>query len=417
MSKFRVRGIGLDTSTIDFDPGASLAEDGYTYVYTSIPAGNDYLIKTAIQSIPPSQPLITYTDHFGCIEDLLGNHLETLGRNQADLLLIDGSSPGWTDGTAEEVLHPLRDRDRLVKHFGIQSPLSVDQLKDLIETRGLNIEYVAMPVCPLEFNWDIVQWVQEKGLYLVGLNPMGGYLSGPRNIQAFTVPYLLSFSATYCDIVILSGRSLAKSWEGKLYLESLIGQDIPDDKFVLKRNISQPVKPLKKAVHTSIEFPEFGATVPYEDPTLTLTGDSIKLGMGLAKAKVPGPSPILPSDKLGGEFVEEVKHLLSVSTYPTDGGQPGVFVVAKNKLLHQLELTYPGEKGWSISSIARIGDTALIVTVTQADYQKGFFIWQRTIEGDEHTYLLCVPSGNPKEIIFTEVNEENSDEESANPNT
>lgn len=416
MSKFKVQGVGLDTSTIDFDPGTSLAEDGYAYIYTSIPANNDYLIGNAVKSIKDSPPLIVYSNHFDGLGSLLSEHLETVGRTMADLLLIDGSAPGWENGSAEELLHGWRDRDRLVKNFGIQSPLSVEQLEILTGEKGLDLKYIALPVSPLEFNYDIIQWAYSKGIYVIGLNPMGGYLSGPRNIQAFSVPYLLGFCATYSDIVIVSGRSLTKSWEARVYLDGLIGEEA-DSKYNLKKSISQVVKPLKKAIHTSVELKDLQATLPYDDPSLLLDKGWTTLSLGSAKSKIP-PMAVLPKSEEGESVEEEIRHYLSIAYYPKDGDQGTIFSVAKYKVLKYLGLHYQGSQGWAISQIGRIGNSVLLVTVTQSDSLKGFFIWQTVVPGDEHTYLLVVPGEDPADIRFSEIqNEENSDEGEANPNS
>ena len=423
MSKFKIQGVGLDTSTLDYDPGISLSDEGYEYIYTSIPANNDYLLGTGIRSVKAETPLIVYTNHLDGVKSLLEEHLEVIGRNEADLLLIDGSCKSL-DSFSEDL---FKGKVIPAKHCGIQSPVSVEQLADLVD-KGFKIEYIALTINPFDFNYEILQWAEQRKVYVIGLNPMGGYLSAPRNINAFSAPYLLSFCATYSDIVLVSGRNLVKAWEDKVYLEGLIGEE-SDAKYTLKKTIIKPVKDIKQAIFTSVNLQDLDAIIPYYDPSLLLDKGWTEMALGTAHTKMPisgmtegsGPEtvdPIETKDEEDKDRAEnDVRHYLDLAYYPKDGDQETTFTVARYKTLEYLQSHYKASDGWSISSLGKIGNSVLMITVTQEDELKGWFIWQKVVQGGEHTFVLIVPEANPKKIIFREIlNQENSVEEEAIPN-
>ena len=67
-NNFKIQGVGLDTSTIDYNPGSY--SGSYDYYYTSISANNDYLLKDMIDE---DTPVIVGVDFLESLENVLEN--------------------------------------------------------------------------------------------------------------------------------------------------------------------------------------------------------------------------------------------------------------------------------------------------------------------------------------------------------
>lgn len=390
MTKFKIQGVGLDTTNLSITiPG----DETFNYIYTSIPANNDEIVGEYISTIKTTPALIVYTDFLSCLDTALEGHLEILRRTKAQLLLVDAAA----DMSRLENLRTLP-----VENLGIQCPESVEKLKDLEEKfkdQELKINYVAMPISPLEFNLELLDYCKEKGYVVIGLNPLGGYLSAPRNIQAFSVPYLLGFAATYSDIVLTSSRDLALATMDAGYLESLIGKESTAG-YVLKKSAYKPVKEIKKAVYTSFNMAD-KEIVPYTDPTFLPNCEDFAFKIGADVEKITKKETV--GDDKPISFEDEVTRFLRVLAYPEDGGHRAKFAIARYKLLEYLKATYPERAGWSVETI-RVGESLLMVTVTKQPEYKGHFIWQTVVMTEPEQFYMIMPKENPVEnVIFVEV--------------
>jgi hypothetical protein len=400
MSKFKLQGVGIDTTTMRTDPGVSRTDDAYTYIMTSLEANNDYLIRSFVENHVGEPAIITATKFLDNIESALKDHKENLGVDKIDLLLV-GPEADW-DNYKTNI--PELIKNHACDNVGLINPTLEDIKKKIADLKELEVDmkYVTIPVSPLEFDLEIINYCAENNIYLIGLNPMGGYLSAPRNIKAFSVPYLLGFSAHYCNIVLLSGRDINTAWEDKWYLQEIIGKE-SSPSYIIKRSTSKPIKEIKKAIYTSIHMDGENLTIPYDDPMMILMGGEdfkFKVGSYLKQLDL---GTYLYSDE---EF--EVANYVKTLEYPKDGEHASKFAFARYAVMKYLKNKY---KDWDIDYI-NLGNSVLVITVSKEPEVKGSFLWARCIPGEEKQfYLAFPPEANRDEIIFKEVKLTPEDEE------
>lgn len=374
--KFRIGEVGIDTTKITYDPSFSTGK--FERIYTSLTANNEGLIKEWIDKMRPTPDLIVYSEFVDSVIPTLKEHLEMLGRTKAQVLLLSaekviGAKKEWLD---ELNLGPFDS-------LGIQCPKDVDELKKASEVLGREIDCVALPVSPLDFQYDVLSYCREEGIQVIGLNPLGGELSAPRNIRSFSIPYLLSFCAFHSDIVVVSGKEIVRAEENYEYLDSLVGMECDKKNFDLKKNISKPVKEIKKAIWTSLDM-EDGDIIPYEDSALLV--DPVKFKFG-------SPEKIIKERETPGEgtFLEKLTHYLEVLHYPEDGGDIGKFTVARHKILESIKEDYPM---WNVDEV-KAGSEVLAITISKEPEIKGFLLWPKMVFTDPISLCLMIIDGKP----------------------
>lgn len=406
MTKFKIEGTCIDTSTMKGYVPAAILGSSFDYILTSIPANNDVLIKDYVGSFKFSETkLIVHASHLDGLCDTVKSHVELVGRDYVDILLVD-SKADWKLAGSEVV--GLGDR---CKAWGIMEPESVEEVKKIVETVGSDsiVKYIALTINPLEFNLDLINYCTDNGILVIGLNPLGGYLSAPRNITAFTVPYLLGFSAFYSDITVISGRNLDTADNDSLYLSGLKGKDAGNN-YVLKKSTNKPVKGVSQAVFTSFKLKD--EIIPYDDPTMCLYADQMVLEVGKPSKKLKKTEPVQrpPKDTddvvLPGEtdssdsskFVEQANHLLNILHLPSDGDESSKFAVAKYKLLDLIKCDFSSAV-WSYD-FSMIGKSVMMVLLTRKPVKKGMLWWKKEIPGDIRTFYLLQKEGK---FVFREI--------------
>ncbi len=171
----------------------------FDYFHTSISANNDFLISEFIKSFPGGN-LITSIDFLDNPERALLGHLLELGRKKVDLLLIDSEVILKNLGTVKETIKQLREY-KIIEEFGVKNPKTAEDLKAMEEAIEEKIKFVSLDLCPLNFNYDIVNYCKENTIDLLGFNPFGGYINSASVISSFTIPYLLGFAGNYCSVI------------------------------------------------------------------------------------------------------------------------------------------------------------------------------------------------------------------------
>ena len=404
--KFRLSGIGLDTSAIDYNPGVLYGDDEYNYVYTSISSSNDYNLPTFLSSFKNSPILIVHSDYLDSLDLSLKGHLKAVGRTNAKLLLISDTA----DWSLLDSLEKIKTQGT-AENFGIQvvsQDFTPEKLGDLIkkfEEKDLGLEFVAMNACPLDFNYEVIKYCRENNITVIGLNQFGGNISAQRNIQAFTVPYLLGFSAANCEIILLSGRDLIRAGENFEYLKQLYRKDLTPE-YILKKSVSRPVKELKKAVYSSVKVDSAGNyVIPYTNSSALIENDfiSLKIGSPIEKysevqdkmASIETIQDIDIEDK--EESVESsVQHLLNILYYPSDACPASKFSVARYKVLEYLGLNFPDHE----INLLGVGSSILWIHVSKEPTTKGHLLWTKVIPGVERQFFLVQTSDG--KVIFRE---------------
>ena len=387
--KFKLKGIGLDTTTIIEKPVSGVFPSP-SYIFTSIDANNDYLLGDYIKSIK-GYSLIVKVNFIDSLEDILERHLKELGVDKINLLVLP-ENIDWSG--AIDIIKELRD-NKIIEKFGIYQPGSLDTVKsisEILDKSGEKLEFVTQNISPLEFNHDIVNYCEESGITVIGFNPVGGYLSAPRNIDAFSLPYLLGFAASNADVVILSGRNLYESWKSSEYLKKLIGKD-SSPKYINRKNVSRGVKSIKRLIGTSIKLGD-NIIIPYKEDNFLMDPGDLEITLGDPIFEYSVLENIDNSDKM----IKEVKEYMKVVHFPDGGTDSDNMAIARYKLTDYLDLEYPKDDGWNYGFL-RLGNTVMAVSVWKDPIPKKWF-WKSSYPGERHSFFLSMPEGT-KNIIFT----------------
>ena len=275
MSIYKIKGIGLDTTTLDY-----VADVGdYDYLHTSISANNGLIIRGILEESIAT--IITSIDFLDQADKAIINHLYELGRDKIDLLLINSTCD------FEKYSEQIKDLldSSLVDQIGLKNPNNPEEIKRIMKIMP-KLKYISLELCPLNFNYDIVKFCKDNDIDILVFNPYGGYISAPVLIDSFTMPYLLNFAAYYGTIVFLSGRELSSNAQ-KRYLEPLIDAEVESESiYQLNKTVKKLVKPLKKMVNTSIVINE-EITLPFQALQSSLfSGDDLILSLDKTYYKV-----------------------------------------------------------------------------------------------------------------------------------
>lgn len=258
--KNKICGVGLDTSPLYYKPSSDYLPETL-YINTSF--NNTFYLPDRFEE---GRNLIVEVGSGEYVKEILRG----TGLKKVDVLIFPAESLKVRENELEDVLDEYG-----VKSVGISRPVSLTQLKDAAEEikKVILPAYLSLPLCPVHFQKEILDWADINQLGIIGLNPFGGYNLGPSVISSFSIPFLLSFSAAYSDVVILSGRDLVNAQYEIQYLEGLIGKDRLKEVEMGNTVIHTP-NSLPKLIHTGLKGgPE------YENPWYLIPQHELTLEM------------------------------------------------------------------------------------------------------------------------------------------
>ena len=183
MSNFKIKGVGIDTTKLDYAPSEEFEFD---YVFTSITANNEVYIK----NLSKYAQIVTYINFLDKSDEAIREHLDLLDKDSIALLLIDANCDFIKYA---DTINSCIDLG-YVEEVGIYGPTSIERVKEIQEVLP-SLRFVGLEFSPLNFNYELISWMVENNLELIGFNPFGGHISAAGMIDAFTVPYLLEFSS------------------------------------------------------------------------------------------------------------------------------------------------------------------------------------------------------------------------------
>lgn len=395
MKKFQIQGVGLDTTNINHPFGDE--EDWFDYIYTSISANNDFILKDSLKNLNPSPPLIVYVEFLENLSDMLNYHLNILGRDQVDLLMF---SAKLKPNDIEKALDGFRSN---VRSFGVKDIKSVKQLETFLNIKTISIRHVGINISPTDFNYEVIDYCRQNRIPLFGFNPIGGYLSSTRNISSFSIPYLLSFAAANCDVVLLSGRDTQKAWEDMKFLRTLRDKVYTDDSlYVLEKKIYKPASSLPVAIKTAIDLGH-GYKLPYEDPQFsTLNGTDIITSFKTVREY---PESYMGVYETQPDYVK-IRDILILLDYPETWPPEIKFAYIRYNIMEYFNKNYPQAE----IEYVLIGKTIFLINFYQPALYKGTFLWRKMIQDEiQGVYILANPEGD--KVIWREADEEDLDEE------
>lgn len=358
MSRFRISGIGLDLTTVNYKITNSI--DRFDYFYTSLQVCNEFYVSNLVRENEEAKliveiPYVTEPSLF-----LLRDHLKAYGRERADIILISDMSKSDMKKVGELKLYS--------SEFGLNNPGKADEIEVLRKILGdEDVNYISLDVSPLYYNHDVISRSRGLGINIIGRNSFAGYLNHPVAINSFSTPYLLSFSAMHCEITILSGRDIYLSSRNKDYLELLKGEKTEETIFDLSSNVNRLSSGLDRFVYTSLNLYDV-LKLSYKESSMIFRPEDISM-------KLAGDV----EDQYIVESLKnnEISNILKVLDYPADDMMD--LALAYYRVKDYLKLKYPESEGWEVSFFS-MADRIIGVKVVGKKYE-GWIVRKRVDNG------------------------------------
>lgn len=388
MIKYKVQNVGIDTTNLR---GSFGGEEVFPFVYTSISENNDYLVG---QYIDPEddQSILVYIDFTERLEELLKLHMEALGVKKVDMLFfnadLDPKKVYEACKTLGDICPPI---------FGIKDPKNTRQIEGFLNLPDFKVQGVGIPLSPTEFDYSIVQFCVDHEIPIYGFNPFGGYISAARNISSFTVPYLLSFAAAHCEVVMLSGRNVGESEDDMKFLKSLIGETHNKGEYFLDRKVHKPVSSMGRGVYSSLDLGH-GYKLPYNSNDFCSL-DSRDVILNFGRPIVEYPAEYSGIYEVQPDFVR-IRDMIGTLKYEDSWSSDIKFAYTRYKVMEYFKENYPE----ATMSYILIGKSVFFIDFWRDAKFKGTFLWKVLVEKEiQRTYFLA---NLGDDIIFREVDEE-----------
>lgn len=364
MTEFKIKGVGLDTSNLNYLPKTISDESvEYGYFYTNVNANNGLVVRPLLQESREVR-LVVGIDFLDHVSIAIREHLLELGRSYIDVLMID-SGCDWEK--YEEEIKTIMESG-LVDEIGIKNPekKTVEELEALRVKFG--ITYIGINLCPLYYWKSIMDWANSTGITIFSFNPLGGHLSAPSLIDSFSITYLLNFSAFHSDIVFLSGKDIVFSNVNKDYITSLLHLEssVDSNNYIIKKDINKLIKPLKEVGHASIRVGE--ELFPITEKDMVLNPQEMDIGIGSVALKIDESIELDSDDEVG----HSIMSYLEDAYLPEDTKNPKDYMsVVRPKAFELFQNQFPSEKGWLCANVF-MGDLYLFSAYREFRHTRWF---------------------------------------------
>ena len=380
-STYKFSGVGLDTSNLTYIPSVISDENtNYDYYYTNINANNGLVLRPLLNRSSNAR-LVVGVDFLDHVSLAIREHLYELGEQRVNVLLIDAGCD-WEK--YEDEIKVLQESG-IVEEIGIKNPekLNVDALEYLRVKFG--IRYLGINLCPLYYWKDIMDWSEMVGLKVFGFNPFGGHISAPSLIDAFTLPYLLNFSAMHTDVVFLSGKDIVFSDVNRDYLLSIIGKEDDEALYRVKKDVDKLLKPLKRLGHLSLHVGE--ESFPLDETDLIFNPEEFEISLGSEKLDFDTTLSIEEDDKAG----QDIMKYLEDAYLPEDTNNPKDYLaIIRPKAFALFRACYPEGQGWLNTNVFIGG---VYVFNSYREIRHKFWFSKDKVDFESHTYILYYSNG------------------------
>jgi hypothetical protein len=363
MNKNKIKGVGLDCSSLSYRPSPEFLPD---YLYLD-PLSNTSLY---LEGLTEGRELIVVSGK----RDLIDGVLSDLGRSEiAVLLLPTDQIDEWDD------IKGLLDEFR-VESVGISRPENLEQLMKATEKikKVIVPSYLSLPLSPIHYQKELIDWAEQEGLEIIGTDYDGSWINSANVINSFSLPFLLSFAAAHSHLVLLPSRDLVGTENQRAYLEELIGEETGKETEMSNTVLHSP-KQLPKLIHTAITS-ESGI-IPYENPYYLISPSELMTRMKEIKPKIEGEMG--KSDDIVKQVMKSVADFNSFILPPTNS-QLEYLSMVRPKLVKELKKAF-GEK--ARIEQAKIGETTFLISVTTQKREKRY-LWKDKVIEEIHTFIL-----------------------------
>lgn len=374
MNKNKIKGVGLDCSTLSYRPADWILPDNLYYDTSS----NNF---QCIKGLTEGKNLII---RVGTAKEGLIQILEGLGLDRPiDILLLPTSKIDPT--LLKEALDKFD-----IKNVGIDRPESLTQLGEAAELIKSVIipTYISLNLCPLYFQKEIIDWAEENEVRVLGFNPFGGFVSSSSIIESFSVPFLLNFSAAYSEVVFLSGRDPYNATNYQDYLLSLVGEDrMESDMVEIEKSVNHLVKPLPQLVYMGLKMSD-GSIIPISNP------DSIfnpgELVFGSEEIMWEDKTENLDTDDIIKSILEFNLFSLPISK---DYDKPTNLSIILPSIMKELKKT------GSEVEMMKLGDQTFLIKVEKT-FREMRYVWWDKVWKEKSYYILHMNEEGEMKVKF-----------------
>jgi hypothetical protein len=210
---------------------------------------------------------------------------QDIGKDQIDVLLLPAEYLA-KENTMNELKEVL-DREE-IRALGIERPGNMEELEKAAENLKKIIlpSYLALTLNPLHYQKEMLEWAEEAGVEIIGLDIYGSWEGSAATIQAFTLPFLLSYAASHSDLVLLPARDIVGAEYERLYLEELIGKERVTET-EMKSTVIHNFPTLPTMIYTSLKS-DLGI-IPYNNPLYLTDPEEVVFGMRQREADYENP--------------------------------------------------------------------------------------------------------------------------------
>lgn len=167
-----------------------------SYIDTAINYNNDYLLTETRQKIISKISAC----HYDAYEFMVSNHLKYLRRDFIDIMLIHSNRGNW-----QQLVAKIKD-DKRFKHLGV-SNFMIDDILEYEKIVGRLPEYCELEINPQYVDVKTIEFCKAHDIKIIAYAILGGKYRAMRNIATYSLPYLMSFAATFANILILRADS------------------------------------------------------------------------------------------------------------------------------------------------------------------------------------------------------------------
>jgi hypothetical protein len=334
----KIKGVGLDCSTLSYRPYPEYLP---STIYLDSTQNNAFYLEGLLGD----KQVIVRAGSIGGIRGVF----QDIGKDQIDVLLLPAEYLA-KESTMNELKEVL-DREE-IGALGIERPGNMEELEKAAENLKKIIlpSYLALTLNPLHYQKEMLEWAEEAGVEIIGLDIYGSWEGSAATIQAFTLPFLLSYAASHSDLVLLPARDIVGAEYERLYLEELIGKEkVPETE--MKSTVIHNFPTLPTMIYTSLK-----SSIPYNNPLYLTDPEEVVFGMRPGKADYENPAET--------EIMASITTFSTLIMPPPRSEWPDYISIIRPKIVEELK-----KMGAEVKQ-AKIGDTVFLLSVTTYQREK-----------------------------------------------
>lgn len=170
------------------------------YIDTAIDYNNDYLLtpENGFGEYKIISKVSSY--HSSRYDFFIDNHFKCLQRDKIDIMLIHSNRGDW-----QSLVKKIENDSRFIE-VGV-SNFTKDDIEKYKKIAGKYPAYNEVEINPYYTDVKTIEFCKKNGIKIIAYGVFGGKYNAMTYIADFSIPYLLSYAASFADIVILKPES------------------------------------------------------------------------------------------------------------------------------------------------------------------------------------------------------------------